>query len=369
MNPFFSSTIFAQTISDKKTELFMKFFLNFVILSLLTLPIKAQRFGYIDSNTIISQDPEYKEAKSNIETFAKSFEDKINQSKAEIVEMRKKYTANEVLMTKERRIEQLGKIEEKEEEVRKNIEDIYGYEGKVYLKRQEIIVPIQKKIISAINKTCKKNRLEFVFDKAGNIVIIYANPIHNFTPLVIEELNPKKEAEQKFEEEEDDKKKKPEPANRSGFIITEEILTKMPQYSDILNEMEIFTKNWKLELNFLEDSLFRLKQAYEKDQVFLTDELKAERLEEIGAQQDAVSNYQNEKFGAQGLIYTKRQDLIKPLQEKIFEATEKIAENKRVDFIFDKTDDISMIYANPIHNYTDYVLEELGLGDPADIIR
>ncbi|WP_020533617.1 OmpH family outer membrane protein [Flexithrix dorotheae] len=368
MNPFFWF-IFAKTISDNTTELLMKFLLNFIVISLLSTPLIAQRFGYIDSNTIISQDPEYKEAKSNIESFAKSFEDKINKTKAEIVEMRKNYTANEVLMTKERRVEQLAKIETKEEELRKFIEEIYGYEGKVYLKRQEIIVPIQEKIISAINKTCKKNRLEFVFDKAGNIVIIYANPIHNFTPLVIEELNPKKEAEQKFGEEEEDKKKKPEPADRSGFIISEEILTKMPQYTDVLNEMEVFTKNWKLELNMLQDSLFRLKQAYEKDQVYLTDELKAERLEEINAQQEAVSTYQDEKFGAEGLIYTKRQDLLKPLQEKIFEATEKVAENKRVDFIFDKTDDISMIYANPIHNYTDYVLEELGLGDPADVVR
>jgi len=67
--------------------------------------------------------------------------------------------------------------------------------------------------------------------------------------------------------------------------------------------------------------------------------------------------------------FLKKQELIKPSMEKVYEAVEKVAKDKKLQFVFDKAGDLVMIYTNPVHDYTDYVLEELGLGDPDDSIK
>lgn len=70
-----------------------------------------------------------------------------------------------------------------------------------------------------------------------------------------------------------------------------------------------------------------------------------------------------------GSFFLKKQELIKPLQDKVFEAVSKVAKTKRLAIIFDKAAELVMIYTDPIHDYTDFVLEELGLGDPNDKVK
>ena len=65
----------------------------------------------------------------------------------------------------------------------------------------------------------------------------------------------------------------------------------------------------------------------------------------------------------------KKQELIKPIQDKVFEAVEKVARENRLSIIFDKAADLVMIYTDPRYDYTDFVLDELGLGDPNDVLR
>ena len=70
-----------------------------------------------------------------------------------------------------------------------------------------------------------------------------------------------------------------------------------------------------------------------------------------------------------GLFFLKKKELIKPVQDKVFEAVEKVAKDNRLQMIFDKSGELVLIYTDPIHDYTDYVLEEMGLGDENDVIK
>jgi len=83
----------------------------------------------------------------------------------------------------------------------------------------------------------------------------------------------------------------------------------------------------------------------------------------------ALREYQAKVFGFEGLFFLKKKELIKPVQDMVFEAVEKVARDHRLQIVFDKSGELVMIYTDPIHDYTDYVLEELGLGDPNDVIE
>ena len=92
-------------------------------------------------------------------------------------------------------------------------------------------------------------------------------------------------------------------------------------------------------------------------------------MSEIKTKEDEVKKYNSDVFGYEGLFFLKKKELMKPVLEKVFEASEKVSKNNRLDFIFDKAADMVMIYTNPVHDYTDYVLEELAYGDENDTIK
>jgi len=114
------------------------------------------------------------------------------------------------------------------------------------------------------------------------------------------------------------------------------------------------------------ESLYDKLQA---EEVLLTAEMKEERLAEIQIKEEEVKAYHKKVFGYEGLFFLKKKELIKPVQDKVFDAVEKVAKDNRLQMVFDKSGELVLIYTDPIHDYTDYVLEELGLGDKNDAIK
>jgi len=94
-----------------------------------------------------------------------------------------------------------------------------------------------------------------------------------------------------------------------------------------------------------------------------------ERQNEIKVKEEEVKEYQKKIFGFDGLFFLKKKELVKPVQDKVFEAVEKISKEHRLAIMFDKAGELVMIYTDPVHDYTDYVLDELELGDPSDQIN
>lgn len=158
-------------------------------------------------------------------------------------------------------------------------------------------------------------------------------------------------------------------AQKFGYVDTDFILSKIPDYRKAQDEIDRLSASWQKEIEEMQKGVEGMYNAFEAEQVLLTEEMRQERMEEIEKKEAELKEYQRKVFGFGGLFFLKKQELIKPLQDKVFEAVEKVAKSNRLTIIFDKAGELVMIYTDPRHDYTDFVLEELGLGDPNDQIK
>jgi outer membrane protein len=143
----------------------------------------------------------------------------------------------------------------------------------------------------------------------------------------------------------------------------------MPEYLKAQSEIEQLSTGWQKEIEDLQRGVEMAYVSLKAEEVLLTEEMKAERMALINKKEGELKEYQRKVFGFGGLFFLKKQELIKPLQDKVWEAVEKVAKQNRLAIIFDKSGELVMIYTDPRHDYTDFVLEELGLGDPNDKIK
>ncbi|MDE0472327.1 MAG: OmpH family outer membrane protein [Ekhidna sp.] len=148
----------------------------------------AQKFGYVDTQYILSKMPEYKEAQTEIEKLAKGWEKEIQSLYQKVQQMEVELKVEEVLLTKEMREERNAEIEENWKEVKEYQRSIFGFEGLYFLKKKELVKPVQDQVFEAVDRVAKNNRLQIVFDKSGDLVMIYTDPIHDYTDFVLEDL-------------------------------------------------------------------------------------------------------------------------------------------------------------------------------------
>jgi outer membrane protein len=158
-------------------------------------------------------------------------------------------------------------------------------------------------------------------------------------------------------------------AQKFGYVDSDYILKKMPEYQEAQREISKLSAKWQEEVQTMYKEIEGLYNTLKAEEVLLTKEMKEERLAAIRQKEDEVKEYQKKTLGYDGLYFLKKKELIRPVQDKVFDAVEKVAKNLRLAIVFDKSGDLVMIYTDPIHDYTDYVLEELGLGDPNDVIK
>lgn len=158
-------------------------------------------------------------------------------------------------------------------------------------------------------------------------------------------------------------------AQKFGYFDSEFVLSKMPEYGKAQGEIDQLAAAWQKEIEDMQQKVDELYRVYQAEQVLLTEEMKQERLEAIKKKENELKDYQKKVFGYGGLYFLKKQELIKPLQDKVFDAVEKVAKSNRLAFMFDKSAELVIVYTDPRHDYTDFVLEELGLGDPNDKVK
>lgn len=158
-------------------------------------------------------------------------------------------------------------------------------------------------------------------------------------------------------------------AQKWGYIDAAYILEKMPEYDEVQQELDKVSQQWQEEIAAMRQEIQSLYDVYQAEEVLLTEEMKTERLTAIKEKEEASKTYHRKVFGYEGLYFLKKKELLKPVQDKLFDAVEKIAKAKRLELVFDKSGDYAIIYSNPVHDYTDFVLEELGLGDKEDVVE
>lgn len=158
-------------------------------------------------------------------------------------------------------------------------------------------------------------------------------------------------------------------AQRFGYIDTDFILNKMPEYKKAQEEINQLSEAWEKEVQDMAKKIEGMYSAYQAEQVLLTDEMKKERTAAIQKKEAEMKEYQKKVFGFGGLFFLKKQELIKPIQDKVWDAVDKVAKQNNLAIVFDKAGELVMIYTDPRYDYTDFVLDELGLGDPNDKIK
>jgi|TARA_B110000967_G_C18869511_1_gene554596 outer membrane protein len=149
-------------------------------------------------------------------------------------------------------------------------------------------------------------------------------------------------------------------AQKFAYVDTDYILTKVPEFVQAEEKINEFSKQWQSEIEAAYQDVEQMYRTYQSEQVLLTSEMKTKREESIIEKEKSVQTLQQKYFGTQGELYKKRQDLIKPIQDRIFDAVQQLAATNKYSIIFDASSDLIMLYSNPDLDKSDKVLELMG---------
>jgi outer membrane protein len=150
-------------------------------------------------------------------------------------------------------------------------------------------------------------------------------------------------------------------SQRYAIVDTKYILDKMPDYKEAQKKLDQFSEQWQKEIDTKQTELDRMYKNFEAEQVLLSDELKKKREDELFVREKELRDLQRQRFGFEGDLFKRRQDLVKPIQDKVYNAIQKIAVNRQYDFILDKSEGITIIFADPKLDRSEDVLRELGV--------
>ncbi len=150
-------------------------------------------------------------------------------------------------------------------------------------------------------------------------------------------------------------------AQRYAIIDSKFILDKIPDYKDAQKRLDQFSDVWQQEIDQKQAALNKMYKEYDAEQVMLPDELKKKREDELFNKEKELRDLQKKRFGFEGDLFKKRQELIKPIQDKVYNAIQKLAVEKQYDFILDKSEGITVIFADPKLDKSEEVLRYMGV--------
>ncbi len=150
-------------------------------------------------------------------------------------------------------------------------------------------------------------------------------------------------------------------AQRYAIIDSKYILEKLPEYNAANEALSEVTKIWEKEIEDLQVALNRLYQQFDAERALLSPTLLKKREDEIFVKEKEVRDLQRKRFGFEGDLFKKRQELIQPIQDRVYAAITKLATNRQYDFILDKSEGITVIFADPKLDRSEDVLKELGV--------
>ncbi len=149
-------------------------------------------------------------------------------------------------------------------------------------------------------------------------------------------------------------------AQRFAYVDSDYILSNIPEYSEAQKQLDEISKNWQKEIENKFKEIDQLYKNYQQEQVLFTEDMKKQKQKEIEDKEKAAKELQKKRFGYEGDLFQKRQELIKPIQDKMYEAIQKVATTKGFDVIFDKSSSTTMLYSNNKLDVSDDVIKQLG---------
>ena len=145
------------------------------------------------------------------------------------------------------------------------------------------------------------------------------------------------------------------------IIDSKYMLEKMTDYKDAQAKLDGLSKAWQDEIDNRMAEVDRMYKGYQAEKPMLSDDMRNKRQDEIVAKEKAAKDLQKQRFGYEGDLFKKRQEFIKPVQDRLFNAVQKMASSKGYDMVLDKAGGVTLFYADPKLDKSDEVLKILGI--------
>jgi outer membrane protein len=150
-------------------------------------------------------------------------------------------------------------------------------------------------------------------------------------------------------------------AQRYAYVDTQYILDKMPEYAAAQLELDKVSEQWEKEIEILFQDVDKKRKDYESEAILLPAEIKKQREKEITDAELKAKDMQKKRFGVGGDLFMKREELIKPIQDKIFNAIQEVSVERNYAFVFDISNQSNLLFADPKYNMSDQVLRKMGI--------
>ena len=149
-------------------------------------------------------------------------------------------------------------------------------------------------------------------------------------------------------------------AQRFAFVDTQYILDNMPEYSSAQEELNRISERYQAEIQERYDMIANMREAFKAEEILLSEEMKQQRLQEIDRREEEAKQLQKKRFGINGDLFKKRQELIQPIQDRIYQAIKEVAGTSYVA-VFDISGSSNLLFANEKYDKSDSVLRKLGI--------
>lgn len=149
--------------------------------------------------------------------------------------------------------------------------------------------------------------------------------------------------------------------HRIGYVDTEYILSKLPEYQAVQQRLDQMVRDWQTELDRRRQEIDRMFEEYQARELLYTPEERRRRREEIARAEEALDRLRQQYFGPEGELFRQQETLLRPIQERVLEAIEAVARDQGYDYVLDKAAAPVLLYAPPEHDLSDRVLAELNV--------
>jgi len=144
-----------------------------------------------------------------------------------------------------------------------------------------------------------------------------------------------------------------------GHVSTDAIMKQLPDAQDAQKQLDALVVEWQGELNKMQQDWQKKFDDYDQKKLIMTDARRAEAERDLRDLDQRIADYRSQKFGQSGELFQKQNDLMKPVQDRVFKAIQDVATEEGYDYVLDKSGEILMMYANEKHDLTTKVLQKL----------
>lgn len=146
-----------------------------------------------------------------------------------------------------------------------------------------------------------------------------------------------------------------------GYVDSDSIMDKFADAQDARQKLDAIIQEWQTELTKLENNWKTKYDDYEKRKLIMSDQTRAETESELIKLEQQIGDYREKKFGTNGELFQKQDEIMKPVQNKVFTAIKDVAKDENLDFIFDRSGDVMLLFAKDEYDVTSLVLDKLKL--------